>query len=72
MSDAPAIYSPLLMTVSEFARLHMVSESTVRQCIAGTSSAYPPLRAKRTRGGQGRLYITAEAAAEWRAALADA
>ena len=72
MSDAPAIYSPLLMTVAEFARLHMVSESTVRQCIVGTSSAYPPLKAKRTRGGQGRLYITAEAAAEWRAALADA
>lgn len=72
MSDAPAIYSPLLMTVAEFARLHMVSESTVRQCIASTSSAYPPLKAKRTRGGQGRLYITAEAAAEWRAALADA
>ena len=72
MSDAPAIYSPLLMTVAEFARLHMVSESTERLCIAGTSSAYPPLKAKRTRGGQGRLYITAEAAAEWRAALADA
>ena len=44
----------------------------MRQCIAGTSTAYPPLMAKRTRGGQGRLYITAEAAAEWRAALADA
>lgn len=72
MSQAPVIYSPLLMTVKTFASLNEVSESMVRQCIAGTSTAYPPLRAKRTRGGQGRLYITAEAAAEWRAALADA
>ena len=65
------IYGPLLMSVDDFARLHGISESTVRDCIAGTSKNYPPLKAKRARGGRLRIYITAEDAAEWRAALDD-
>lgn len=69
--SAAYIYGPLLMSVDEFARLHGLSPDTVRRCIAGTSDAYPPLRAKRSRSGRKRVYITAEAAAEWRAALDD-
>lgn len=65
------MYAPLMMTVEKFAELHSVSKETVRRCIAGQSTSYPPLRAKRTRGAKYRVYITAEAAAEWRAALAD-
>lgn len=68
-------YGPLLMTVEEFARLHGVGESTVRKCIKGTSDSYPPLMVKRVRkpgSRKSRIYITAEQAAEWRAALADA
>lgn len=65
------MFTPLLMTVDEFARLHSVSVDTVRDCIAGTSKSYPPLKAKRNRGGKKRLYITAEAAAQWREALDD-
>lgn len=64
--------APLMMSVAEFARLHSVSETVVRECIAGTSKNYPPLKAKRARGERRRIYITAEAAAEWRAALDDA
>ena len=59
--------------VDEFARLHNVSETTVRECLAGVSKNYPPLRGKRTKPGRGgTVYITAEQAAEWRAALKDA
>lgn len=65
------LYAPLLMSVDEFARLHGLSPDTVRRCIAGTAKNYPPLKAKRTRGRAKRVYITAEAAAEWRAALED-
>lgn len=65
------ICSPLMMTIKEFAELHLISPKTVRRCIAGTSTSYPPLRAKRTRGNRKLVYITAEDAAEWRAALAD-
>lgn len=71
----PAIHTPLLMTVDEFARLHGVGRTTVRDCIAGTSETYPPLKVKRVqkKGSQkSRIYITAEQAAEWRAALTDA
>ena len=57
--------APLLMTVAEFAKLHGLSESTGRKCIAG-----PPLSAKRA--GNGRIYITTEQAAEWRASFQDA
>ncbi|WP_276670246.1 hypothetical protein [Schaalia cardiffensis] len=64
-------FAPLLMTVDDFARLHGLSSTTVRECIAGRSDAYPPLKTKRTRTGRKRVYITAEAAAEWRAALDD-
>jgi hypothetical protein len=60
------------MTVAEFAKWHGLGETTVRDCIAGRAKNYPPLRAKRTKPGKGGLiYITAEAAAEWRAALPD-
>lgn len=62
--------TPLLMTVAEFAKLHGISESTVRKCIAGDSESYPPLSAKRA--GNGRIYITTEQAAEWRASFQDA
>lgn len=65
--------TPALMTVAEFARWHGIGPTTVRECIAGTSKNYPPLRAKRTKPGKGGLiYITAEQAAEWRAAFPDA
>ena len=73
--SAPAIYAPLMMSVRQFADLHGVSETTVRECIAGTSESYPPLTVKRVRrpGSQkSHIYITAEQAAEWRAALNDA
>lgn len=68
-------YAPLLMTVAEFARLHGLGETTVRECIKGTSDSYPPLVVKRVRkpgSSKSRIYITAEQAADWRAALADA
>lgn len=74
--SAPAIYAPLMMSVAEFARLHGVGETVVRECIAGTSDVYPPLTVKRAKRagtrGRGRIYITAEQAAAWRAALPDA
>lgn len=66
---------PLLMTVAEFAQLHHVSETTVRQCIASESDSYPPLKAKRVRkpgSKRSLVYITSEAARAWRDALADA
>jgi predicted transcriptional regulator len=67
------IHSPLMMTVKEFARLHCIGETTVRDCLAGLSKNYPPLRAKRSQPGRGgQIYITAEQAAEWRAALPEA
>lgn len=68
-------YTPLLMTVAEFARLHGIGETTVRECIKGASDSYPPLMVKRVRrpgSTKSRIYITAEQAAEWRAALPDA
>ena len=65
--------TPALMNVADFAQWHGISESTVRDCIAGTAKNWPPLRAKRTKPGKGGLiFITAEAAAEWRANLPDA
>lgn len=66
---------PLLMSVREFAELHRISETTARECIAGTSETYPPLMVKRVRKGnskKSRIYVTAEQAAAWRAALEDA
>lgn len=71
----PIVYGPLMMTVADFARLHSVGETTVRECIAGTSDTYPPLTVKRVRkpgSSKSRIYITAEQAAAWRAALHDA
>lgn len=66
-------YAPLMMSVAKFAELHGISESVVRECIAGTSKNYPPLRVKRTKPGKGGLlYVTAEQAAEWRDSLPDA
>jgi len=62
------------MNVEEFARLHGISESTVRACIAGKSESYPPLVAKRVRkpgSKSSRIYITAEQAADWRSQLPD-
>lgn len=65
--------APLLMTVEEFARLHGISPTVVRECLRGEAQNYPPLKAKRTKPGRGgRIYITAEQAAEWRASLPDA
>jgi predicted transcriptional regulator len=67
--------TPLMMTVEQFAELHSVSETTVRSCIRGESDTYPPLNVKRVSkpgGGKSFIYITAEQAAEWRAALPDA
>lgn len=72
---AAQAFEPLMMTIPEFARLHSVSEDVVRECIVGKSESYPPLRAKRVRKGdskRSRIYITAEAAREWRAAINDA
>lgn len=69
------IHTPLMMSVTEFAALHGVGETTVRECIDGTSKSYPPLSVKRVRkpgSAKSRVYITAEQAAEWRAALPDA
>lgn len=69
----PEIQTPLMMDVATFARLHGVSETTVRECLAGTSKTYPPLKAKRTKPGRGgRIHITAEQAADWRKRLSDA
>ena len=63
-------FTPGLMTVKEFARYHTISESTARKCINGTAQGYPRLVARRTQEGRGgRLYITAEDAAEWRASF---
>lgn len=70
-----SIQGPLMMTVRQFAALHNVSETTVRECIAGTSDTYPPLTVKRVRkpdSQTSRIYVTAEQAAQWRAALPDA
>lgn len=70
-----AVYLRAMYSVADFAADHGVSESTVRDCIRGESAAYPPLKAKRVRrpgSKRSLIYITAEAAAEWRAALADA
>lgn len=72
MSDIRLPATPALMSVEDFARWHGLSPTVVRECIAGTSKTYPPLRAKRSRGKRRLVYITAEAAAEWRAALPDA
>lgn len=73
MSDIQLPATPALMSVSEFAKWHGIGETTVRECIAGTSQNYPPLAAKRTKPGKGGLiYITSEQAAEWRANLPDA
>jgi hypothetical protein len=73
MSDIQLPATPALMSVEEFAKWHGISMTTTRDCIAGRAANYPPLRAKRTKPGKGGLiYITAEAAAEWRAALPDA
>lgn len=74
MSDLP-VFAPLMMTIQEFADLHGIDPKTVYRCVDGISESYPPLRAKRARkpgSKKSRLYITAEAAAEWRAALPDA
>lgn len=66
-------FTPAMMTVEDFARRHSISETTARECIAGTSKNYPPLKAKRNKPGKGgRLYIRAEDAAEWRASFDDA
>ncbi|MCD4549698.1 hypothetical protein [Schaalia sp. lx-260] len=65
------MHGPLMMGVDDFAHLHGVSKTTAWECINGTSKNYPPLKAKITGGGKQRVYITAEAAAEWRARLAD-
>ena len=62
----------LMMSVAEFAQLHGVGETTVRDCIAGISKTYPPLMAKRVGKTKTRIYITAEQAAAWRDALDDA
>ena len=68
-------FAPLMMSVEDFAKLHGISPDVTRECIRGESQTYPPLNAKRARkpgSKKSRLYITAEAAAEWRAALPDA
>lgn len=73
MTDIQFPVTPALMTVEQFAKWHGISESTVRACLRGDSTSYPPLRSKRTKPGKGGLiYITAEAAAKWRASLPDA
>lgn len=73
MSDIQLPATPALMSVAEFAKWHGIGETTVRECIRGVAANYPPLKAKRTKPGKGGLiYITAESAAAWRAALPDA
>lgn len=73
MSEIQLPATPALMSVASFAKWHGISESTVRECIAGTAKNYPPLQAKRTKPGKGGLlYITAEQAADWRSRLPDA
>lgn len=67
---AEVTFAPLMMSVEEFARAHGISKTTARECIAGTSKNYPPLMAKRLKNG--RIYITAEQAKDWRDRLEDA
>lgn len=66
--------TPLMMTLDQFAELHGITRRTAERCLKGESKSYPPLKAKRARTGTGpgRIYITAEQAAEWRAQLEDA
>lgn len=67
--------TPALMSPDDFAKWHGIDRKTVDRCIAAASDSYPPLKAKRVRkpGSKvSRIYITAEAAAEWRANLKDA
>lgn len=72
MADIQLPATPALMSVEDFARWHGISTSTVRECMAGTSKTFPPLRSKRSRGKRRLVFITAEAAAEWRANFPDA
>ena len=58
------------MTVRQFAEWHGIGYTTARECVNATSENYPPIRAKRLPNG--RVYVTAEAAAEWRENLPDA
>lgn len=37
MTTTTPIYGPLMMTPADFARLHGISETTVRECINGES-----------------------------------
>lgn len=63
---------PLMMTLRQFAELHAISVETARRCIEGASTKYPPLKAKKSGGVRPRIYITADAAKEWREQLQDA
>ena len=67
MSEVRLPATPALMTIEDFAKWHGLSETTVRECVAGTAKNYPPLASKRNKPGRGgRIYITAEQAADWR------
>lgn len=65
-------FAPLMMSLRQFADLHGISYELATQCANGQPGNYPPLKVRRV-GNPGskrtRIYVTAEAAAEWRANL---
>lgn len=66
--DLPAC--PALMTIEQFGKWHSIGKTTAYECAAGKSKNYPPVAVKTLPNG--RKYITAEAAADWRNSLPDA
>lgn len=66
----------LLYTVDDLVASTGLSETTIRDCIKGRSTTYPPLQAKRIKktgsAGAGRLYVTRQQAEAWLAAFPDA
>lgn len=65
----------LLYTVDSLAEATGLSATTIRDCLAGRSTTYPPLQAKRIKkkgSTTSRLYITRQQADAWLAAFPNA
>lgn len=65
----------LAYNVAELSNATGISETVIRECIAGTSKTYPPLRVKRVKkpGSRiSRIYITRAQAEDWLASFPDA